>query len=311
MPSISHIRAANAAALSATNYLPVGIFVGGTSGIGEGMAEVFAKHTSGNAHIILIGRNRAQAENIISRFPKPTQPLAKHEFLSCDVTLMRNVRSVSEEIRSRVQKVNFLMMSPGYMTTSGRNETEEGIDRKLAVHYYARWTFIKELAPLLDKAKVEGEDAKVLSVLGAGVGRSIDVDDLGLKKIYSVANAAAAAPTYNDLMLEGFAARHPTVTFAHANPGPVNTNILSSAEMSSVTKTLISVAMSALSFFITSKEDCGEYMFNGVLNTAKTPGVAWRISSQGEDLAKKRYYGTESERKRLWEHSIEATGSKE
>jgi hypothetical protein len=47
-----------------------------------------------------------------------------------------------------------------------------------------------------------GEDAKVMSVFAAGRDGEIDLDDLGLKKNYSVSNAATAAPTYNDMMLE-------------------------------------------------------------------------------------------------------------
>lgn len=41
-----------------------------------------------------------------------------------------------------------------------------------------------------------------MSVLAAGTGGEIDLDDLGLKKHYSVLNAGLAVPTYNDLMLE-------------------------------------------------------------------------------------------------------------
>ncbi|KIK64372.1 hypothetical protein GYMLUDRAFT_71305 [Collybiopsis luxurians FD-317 M1] len=309
MASIARIRAANAAKLSANAYLPVAIFVGGTSGIGEGMVEAFAKHTQGNAHIIIIGRNRAQAESIISSFPKPTSPNAKHEFLPCDVTLMRNVRATTKDIRSRISKVNYLAISTGFMTTSGRNETEEGIDRKLAVHYYSRWVFIKELVDMLEKASGQGEDAKVLSVMAAGMGGPINVDDLGLRKTYSLSSAAAQAPTYNDLMMEELSARHPTVTFAHAHPGAVRTNLLSSAEMSALTKKAISLSATLFGFLFTSKESCGEYMLHGVLDVAKSPG-AWRIGSRGEDLAKKRYYGSEAERKKLWEHTAEATSGK-
>jgi hypothetical protein len=47
-----------------------------------------------------------------------------------------------------------------------------------------------------------GEDAKVMSVFSAGRGGAIDLDDLGLKKHYSLSNAATSATTYNDLMLE-------------------------------------------------------------------------------------------------------------
>ncbi|KAE9405839.1 hypothetical protein BT96DRAFT_955108 [Gymnopus androsaceus JB14] len=308
MPSISEVRARNAAMLSTTSYLPVAIFVGGTSGIGEGMAEAFSKHTQGNAHIIIVGRNRAAAENIIARFPKPTSPEAKHEFIQCDVSLMRNIRSVSEEIRSKVTKINLLAMSPGFMTTSGRNETEEGIDRKLAVHYYSRWMFTKELMNLLENAEEQGEDAKVLSVFSAGKGGAIDVNDLGLKKTFSLKNAAMQVPTYNDLMVEEFASRHPRITLAHAYPGGVNTNILTSAEASTLTKMAIDL-LTPLGFLLTSRQDCGEYMLNGILNVAKTPG-AWRLGSRGEDLAKKRYYGSEEERKKLWEHTVEATNGK-
>ncbi|KAJ4475533.1 hypothetical protein J3R30DRAFT_3294682 [Lentinula aciculospora] len=309
MPSILKIRAANAARLSTKQYIPTAIFVGGTSGIGEGMAEAYAKHTQGNAHIIIVGRNRAAAERIISRFPKPTSPDAKHEFLQCDVTLMRNVRSASEEIRSKVSIIDILAMSQGFMTTSGRNETEEGIDRKLAVHYYSRWLFIKELMPLLENAKERSGDAKVISVLAAGYGGPINIDDLGLEKTYSLKNAALQAPTYNDLMLEEFASLHPVITFVHAYPGAVRTNLFSSAETSVITKKAMGLPMAMLGFLLTSKEDCGEFMLNGILNVATAPG-AWRISSHGEDIAKKRYYGSEEERKKLWEHTVEATREK-
>lgn len=84
------------------------------------------------------------------------------------------------------------------------------------------------------------------------------------------------------------------------------TNIFANAEVSSLTKKAMEVSMNAFGFLLTSKLDCGEYMLHGILNAAKTPG-AWRLGSRGEDLAKKRYYGSEEERKKLWEHTVEAT----
>lgn len=52
MPSISAVRKANE--LFKPSYLPVAIFVGGTSGIGQGLVEAFARHTNGNAHIMYV-----------------------------------------------------------------------------------------------------------------------------------------------------------------------------------------------------------------------------------------------------------------
>jgi hypothetical protein len=199
MPSLSIARTFNAA--FSPSYTPTAIFVGGTSGIGQGMAEAFARHTKGNANIVLVGRNRAAGEAILRTFPQPTVPGVTHEFVECDITLMKNVHRVAGELRTRIPKVNFLVLTAGVMTMNGRNETEEGIDRKLAVHYYGRWRFINDLLSAVEDAHKAGEDAKVMTVLSAGKGGKIDLDDLGLKKTFSLPNAAAAGGTYNDIMV--------------------------------------------------------------------------------------------------------------
>lgn len=170
------------------------------------MAESLARHTNGNARIIIVGRNRAAAESIIASFPKPTTKTnsdsPQHEFVQCDATLMKNVHATTQEILSRYPKINFLVMSPGYLSMKGSDKTEEGIERRLALNYYARWLFTKDLLPALRRAKDSGEDAKVYSVLGAGYGGEIDLNDLGLKKNFSIAKSALTGQTYNDLMME-------------------------------------------------------------------------------------------------------------
>ena len=202
MPSLAAARAANAA--FSPSYFPVAFFVGGTAGIGKAIAQAFARHTKGNAHIVIVGRSKASAESVIASFPKPTASEAKHEFIACDdAALMRNVRSTTSTLLGHLPKINFLVLSAGYMSFKGRDETDEGIDRRLGLHYYARWKFIHDLLPLLHKAHEAGEDAKALSVLGAGVaGTSIDVNNLGLKRNYLRSNPGGTGPTYTDLMMQ-------------------------------------------------------------------------------------------------------------
>lgn len=204
-PSLPSLRASNAEIVGSLPGQPVAVFVGGTSGIGQGMAETFAQWRKGRAHIVIVGRNEAAAKEIISQFPEvPANEKGQwsHEFVKCDATLMKEVKRASDEILSRHSKINYLVMSPGFFTTSGRDETEEGIDKKLAVHYYARWKFTDLLLPALRKAKDAGEDARVLTVLSAGHGGKIDVSDLGLKKGYGLKAAADTATTYNDYLIE-------------------------------------------------------------------------------------------------------------
>ncbi|KAF9477269.1 NAD(P)-binding protein [Pholiota conissans] len=303
MPSLTAIRALNATLKRSTSHIPVAIFVGGTSGIGQGMAEIFAANTKGNSHIVIVGRNRTAAEKILSSFPKPDSGSVNREFVQCDVTLMKNVHQATTEILGRYPKINYLVMSPGVATLEGRNETAEGIDKKLAVHYYARWKFLRDLLPALQKAKDEGEEVAVMSVLGPGYGGAINVDDLALKKGYSLSNVALIAPTYNDLMMESFAVQDPRIPFIHSCPGFVRTPIATSSTSWLLRKTS-GLVMALTRPLSVSPEECAQYMWYGINSTATTPG-AWRIGEKGDDLKKKRYFGDEEQRTKLWEHTTE------
>ncbi|KAF8964504.1 hypothetical protein BDZ97DRAFT_1815431 [Flammula alnicola] len=294
MPSLAAIRASNAAI--AYSQPPVAVFVGGTSGIGQGMAEVFAQTTKGNSHIVIVGRNRAAAERILDALPVPASGKVAREFVQCDVTLMKNVEEATRDILSRYPKINYLVMSPGIMTLAGRDETSEGIDKKLAVHYYARWKFLHDLLPGLKKAKDDGEQVAVMSVLAPGKGGAIDLDDLAIKK-------ALRAPTYNDLMVESFAEQAPNIPFIHAYPGFVRTSIMGSSP-SWMLRTTSSVLLALTRPLSVSGEECGQYMWNAIYNTATKPG-AWRTGSNGEDLKKTRYFGDATQRKQLWEHTAQ------
>jgi hypothetical protein len=78
-------------------------------------------------------------------------------------------------------------MSPGFFTVTGSfDDNGEGLDKKFAIHYYSRFKFFTELAPLLLAAKEAEEEARVITVLGAGHGGELDRNDLGLFENYSV-----------------------------------------------------------------------------------------------------------------------------
>ncbi|GJE87538.1 NAD(P)-dependent dehydrogenase [Phanerochaete sordida] len=307
MPSLSSIRASNLSIGSSLPYHPVAIFVGGTAGIGAGMARTFAHHRNGDAHIILVGRNRAAAEEIIASFPKPEGKEVQHEFVECDLTLMRNVRKTTAELKQRLPRVNFLVLSPGIMSFAGRTETDEGIDRKMALHYYARWRFTYDLIPTLQNAKDAGEDAKVLSVLSAGTGEAgpMDLDDLALKKNYSVVMCARACPTYNDLMVQTFADKYPSIAFTHAAPGAVDTNLVHGLTKSHWSGRILHPLSSALlRVFGTSADDCGDYMWHGLY--AGTQGW-YRRNRHGEDVGDRNMWSTTEAKYKLWEHTLRTT----
>ncbi|KAJ7249821.1 NAD-P-binding protein [Mycena rebaudengoi] len=291
--SLDTARAFNAA--FAPSYTPVGIFVGGTSGIGQGIAEAFARHTKGNSHIVLVGRNRAAAEAIIARFPKPSVPGIKHEFVECDSKLVKNVKKTAAELLTRFPRINFLVLSAGAVSTKPYDESEEGIDRRLA--------FIYDLMPGLRAAKAAGEDAKVISILKAGSGGPIDPDNFGLKKNFSFGTFKNEIPAYHDAMIESFAEQEPEMTFLHSYPGTVITGLWNAAD-SAIIRSFAWLYQAWLYPFSIALETCGECQLYGLLKSG--PG-ADRIDATGESIGKQGYHIVEKAKQTLWKHTVDAT----
>ncbi|KAF8646486.1 hypothetical protein AX16_007188 [Volvariella volvacea WC 439] len=291
-------------AAHATTYPLVAVFVGGTSGIGRGMLETFAARMSNSStasQIFVVGRN-AQAAGEIEQNLKTLDPnVPAFKFISADLTLMRNVRKVSAEILRTTPKINFLIMTPGIMSMNKRIDTDEGIDVKLALHYYSRWAFIHHLLPALQTAKKSGEDAKVLSVLGAGWGGAIDVKNLGLEKDYHASKAGLQMPTYTDLMMEEYAAQNPEISFIHANPGLVQTPLIERSDYFIIRMTSPLIKL-FLKFFATPVDKCAKYMWAGIYRSG---GGAHRIGSDGQNLGGSNYHGNEEQRKLVWDHTVQ------
>ena len=198
MPPLTAVRAANAA--FSFKQPPIALFVGGTSGIGQALSSALARYTDGNARILLCGRNRSAAEQTIRSYQKHAEN--SHSFVESDLFQMKNVEKTTSSLLSTLPKLNLLVLSTGFMDFRWRDETAEGVDKRLALNYYARWKFIYDLLPLLKKAKDSGEEARVMSILGPGSGWKADLDDLGLKRRYNPLKALTSAATYNDLMVE-------------------------------------------------------------------------------------------------------------
>ena len=103
--------------------------------------------------------------------------------------------AASQEILKRYNKISCLVISAGMMALKGRDVTSEGAALLCSMEVYPWPT-----TPLI-RAKEAGEEVKTMSVLLGGRGGEIDMEDLGLKKIFSSSKAASTSSTYNDLLL--------------------------------------------------------------------------------------------------------------
>ncbi|KAG8902865.1 hypothetical protein FRC01_009449, partial [Tulasnella sp. 417] len=124
-PTLAAIRSSNAS--YRWSYRPTAMFVGGTSGAGEGTARALAQATQGRVHIIIVGRSRARAEEIIASFPKTSE--SQYDFIQCDATLLKNVVIAANEAKGKISgSLNYLVLSPGLFHVKGFTPTSEGID---------------------------------------------------------------------------------------------------------------------------------------------------------------------------------------
>jgi NAD(P)-dependent dehydrogenase (short-subunit alcohol dehydrogenase family) len=115
MVSLTAVRASNACI---PNTLPSGlvaVFVGGTSGIGEYTLKEFARFAR-QPRIYNIGRSREASDRIAAECKKLNAD-AQYTFIQADVSLIRRVDAVCEQVQAKEKTVNILFLSAGTLAT--------------------------------------------------------------------------------------------------------------------------------------------------------------------------------------------------
>lgn len=308
--------------------------MGGTSGIGLYTAREFVRETS-SPTVYLVGRNERYAGEIIDEF-KSLNGEVKISFIKADVSLLKEVDSACDFIQKQVIHVNLLFLSCGIFTLNRREgrfeypfrfhesnrclETVEGLDRKLSLHYYARMRFIHNLIPLLNNVGQTGHSnnalSRVISVLGAGHETELRLDDLDLRKHYSVQAYDVHATTMTSLMVKEFASRNPSIIFIHSYPGIVKSRI--SREAGPVMSHIIRSAMFLGRLWMVPGQESGERHLFAATSIqfspeAETPvggdsSGAYLLSWDGSEVGNERLlkdYSAKGVRSRVWKHTEE------
>ncbi|CAK7231270.1 hypothetical protein SBRCBS47491_007874 [Sporothrix bragantina] len=265
------------------------LVVGGTGGIGYAIACRIAAESKSST-VIISGRNK----------PQDIQH-ANIEFRPLDASSMHSIKQYTNAYKSvppAEKDLDLLVLTQGIFSLAGRTETSEGIDRKMALHYYGRQLLIRELLPVLK------DDAKVVIVLDGvrgGPPAKLNWDDLDLKTHYSLGNAANHCISMTDAMVQAYAAqqrgqnagkRH----FIHAYPGVVQTNITNSLPwfLRPVTRALGHL-------FAVTPDTCAEHMVRGTYECAAAGEKEGRffsyIDNEGRLVTKKPTWSEEQIRK--------------
>jgi NAD(P)-dependent dehydrogenase (short-subunit alcohol dehydrogenase family) len=301
MVKIDAIREANARAKQIGTF--VAVFVGGTGGIGESTAkELFARTTRPKAYIIgrlveppfeddpprqpqaqsdhsgrhhedgdatengidELTRRSEEKGNAVVNALREINPDGEAICIQKDVSLLRNVDDLCEELKQREEKINCLFLTAGYMTLKGRTETIEGMDRKMCVNYYSRVRWMLNLMPLLTAASERNELSRVISVLAAGSEGEIRTDDLDLKHNFTLHACLAHCVVMTDFAIEEMARRYPGTAFSHSYPGTVKTGIAN--ELSGPVRLAVKVMYAVMTPWILNVQESGERHFFQMTN---------------------------------------------
>ncbi|MCJ1391815.1 hypothetical protein MMC18_004682 [Xylographa bjoerkii] len=214
MVNIKYVRISNGSLATKAPGM-VGLFIGATSGSGRGTLKQFAKHATATKAYI------SSATPMLEELAR-LNPQGTFEFLETEIFLIRNMGKICSEITSKETKVDLIVMSTGYLTFAGRQDSDEGIDTLAALSYYIRIRAVYNLLPLLNASP----SPRVVAILAGGTEGAVDLTDLELRKKHSLIAAAGLSATQTLFALEELAKTNPSISFVHVFPGFVNTGQL-------------------------------------------------------------------------------------
>lgn len=176
------------------------------------------------ASVTIVGRSKDRGQEVVDQMRQlassgngAAAPLPQFSFLQCDASLLSNIQACANEFTANNEALDILVLTQGIASMSGYTPTSEGLEQKLAIHYYGRVLFMQLLLPLLSASS----DARVMTVLSAGVHApyALYKTDPDLQQNFSIKNGADSAGFYNDIAVAQLAKENPKVSFIHTAPG--------------------------------------------------------------------------------------------
>lgn len=126
----------------------VAIITGANKGIGKAIAKGLAEI---NYQTILIGRNRADLENVCNEIVSKTGN--SPTFIQLDITNSNKVKNTIKAIVSEYGKIDVLVNNAGVFFDGSLDITEADFAKMLETNLIAQHTFLKEVVPIMKVQK--------------------------------------------------------------------------------------------------------------------------------------------------------------
>ncbi|KAI5474291.1 hypothetical protein MNV49_003655 [Pseudohyphozyma bogoriensis] len=224
--------------LSPSDGPKTAVIVGGTLGVGAGVARLLAK--KGVGRIISSGRNEVNGKKMVERIrdgAKEVGRQAEVEFVRCDLAEIKGMRAAVEAIASAVGPagIDYLVMTQGGTPSGNKPKlTADGYDQAFAVQCLSRIA----VSYLLTKKGTLASNATVMMI--CNTGQSFDafsVDDIDLAgprqagqgNLMHFLDQSKRDSTVLDAFNEEMNKRFPQYNYLHVWPGIVKSEEFSVA----------------------------------------------------------------------------------
>jgi len=274
---------------------------GATDGIGKITAHELAKM---GATVIVVGRNPQKGAQVVSEIKSATSN-QNIEFMQADLSLMRDVRKLADDFKSKYDRLHVLVNNAGAVFNS-RQDTAEGYEMTFALNHL-NYFLLTNL--LLDTIKASGtaeRKARIVNVSSEAhqVG-GLNIDDLQSKKGYIGMMVYGRSKLMNVMFTYELARR------LKAENAPVTTNVLHPGFVASRFGRNNGIVMNAILSIIQLGAISPEKGAQTSIYLASSPeveNVSGKYFSESKAKATTAASMDEAAQKRLWEMSEQIVG---
>ena len=193
------------------------VITGATDGIGLAAAKSIAKK---DYNLILVGRNPKKGKKALQTIISDTGN-KNLDFFECDLSLVANVKDLSDKIKQKYSKIDVLLNNAG-----GANKTKqittEGLEKTFATNQMNYFVLSTELLKIIS----ESNDGRIVNVASnAHIGAEVDYENINSEKSFSAWTSYCVSKLMNIMFTYQLSSIQDKVSVNVLHPGFVDTNI--------------------------------------------------------------------------------------
>jgi NAD(P)-dependent dehydrogenase (short-subunit alcohol dehydrogenase family) len=202
------------------------VVTGANSGLGFGLAKRLA---AAGADVVMAIRSRQKGEAAIAKI-RETVPGAKLTIKHLDLSSLKSVAAMGEELAADGRPIDILINNAGVMTPPQRQQTQDGFELQFGTNHLGHFALTGHLLPLL----LTAQSPRVVTVSSlSATQRKLDFDDANAQHGYRPMRAYGIAKLAQLMFAVELDRRSRLAGWGlmsnAAHPGLSKTNLLSGA----------------------------------------------------------------------------------